>query len=478
MENLPAQILLQVVFILLNAFFAGSEIAFLSLSPIKLSKQADDGDKTAAALLKVVENPNTFLSGIQVAITLSGFLSAAFGTENFSGYLDDFMLGTLGLPLSAGVVSVISTVVVTLIISFFSIAFGEMVPKRVAMQKPMLFAVPALRVLRAVSVIFAPMFALLNLCTNGTLKLLGMKIEADDGVASEEELRLMVESSGEQGTIDEDEQEWIENVFDFGDMTASNAMTPEPEVTAFALTDSTEVIMQTIRRTGLSRYPVYEDDINDICGILNARDFLLNLQEEEPLPMKDLLRPAYFVPETVHADQLFKDMQAQKQHLAVVVDEYGGTAGIVTIEDLLEEIVGDIFDEFDPAEPQDLTQVGEGVWRVAGWMRVEEFAEEVDFDLPEDRDYDTVAGMILSCLPSIPEDGATPSVTVCGLQFDVQTIEDRKILWAVVRKLTPEQMEQIEQAEEAARARHRKRDEEKRAERRGEDRADDAPAGE
>lgn len=438
MENLPAQILLQVVFILLNAFFAGSEIAFLSLSPIKLSKQAEGGNKTAAALLKAVENPNSFLSGIQVAITLSGFLSAAFGTENFSGYLDSFMLDTLALPLSAGVVSVISTVVVTLVISFFSIAFGEMVPKRVAMQKPMLFAVPAIKVLRVVSVVFAPMTALLGLCTNGSLRLLGMKTEAEDGVASEEDLRLMVESSGEQGTIGQDEQEWIENVFDFGDTTASNAMTPEPDVTAFSLEDTDEEIMATIRRTGLSRYPVYEEDINDICGILNARDFLLNLQEESPRPLKDLLRPAYFVPESVHADQLFKDMQSQKQHLAVVVDEYGGTAGIITIEDLLEEIVGDIFDEFDPADPQELTQVGEGIWRVAGSMRVEDFAEELDFSLPEDRDYDTVAGMILSVLPSIPLDGTTPTVKVCGLQFDVQTIEDRKILWAIVRKITPE----------------------------------------
>ena len=470
MPNIASQILLQIVFILLNAFFAGSEIAFLSLSQIKLSKKAEDGDKTAAALLKVVENPNTFLSGIQVAITLSGFLSAAFGTENFSGYLDDFMLGTLHLPLPAGVVSVISTVLVTVIISFFSIAFGEMVPKRIAMQKPMMFAVPALHVLRVVSVVFAPMFALLNVCTNGTLRLMGMKVEAEEGVASEEDLRLMVESSGEQGTIDQDEQEWIENVFDFNDMTASSAMTPEPDVTAFALDEDPQEILTAIRETGLSRYPVYEDDVNDICGILNARDFLLNLQEENPRPLKELLRPAYFVPESVHADQLFQDMQAQKQHLAVVVDEYGGTAGVITIEDLLEEIVGDIFDEFDPAEPQELTEMGKGMWRVAGSMRVEEFAEALDFELPEDRDYDTVAGLILSCLPSIPEDGTTPSVEVCGLQFDVQTIEDRKILWAMVHKITPPPQAEDEEAEEKNHRSRQREDEDKDEPRRDKDR--------
>lgn len=463
MENLPAQILLQVVFILLNAFFAGSEIAFLSLSPVKLGKQAEDGDKTAAALLKVVESPNTFLSGIQVAITLSGFLSAAFGTENFSGYLDTFMLETLALPIAPGVMGVLSTVIVTIIISFFSIAFGEMVPKRVAMQKPMLFAVPALRVLKVVSVLFAPMFALLNVSVNGTLKLFGMKTEADDGVATEEDLRLMVESSGEQGTIAQDEQEWIENVFDFGDMTASGAMTPQPDVTAFALDETNAEILKTIRETGLSRYPVYEEDVNDICGILNARDFLLNMQEAHPRPLKALLRPAYFVPESVHADQLFKDMQTQKQHLAVVVDEYGGTAGIVTIEDLLEEIVGDIFDEFDPAEPKELTEVAPGVWRVSGSMRVEEFADELDFALPEDRDYDTVAGMILSCLPSIPKDGTTPTVETCGVQFEVQSIEDRKILWAVARKAAPPRPEEEEEKRERPRLLERRRDSEEEA---------------
>ena len=198
MENLPAQILLQVVFILLNAFFAGSEIAFLSLNPVKLDKQADNGDKTAARLLALVENPNRFLSAIQVAITLSGFLGAAFGTENFSGYLADFLSG-LGLPLPAGVVSVFSMVVVTIVISFFSIAFGEMVPKRIAMQQPEAWARMALGVMHGISVVFAPMMALLNVTTNGTLHLLGLKTEAEEAAASEEDIRLMVENSGEQG---------------------------------------------------------------------------------------------------------------------------------------------------------------------------------------------------------------------------------------------------------------------------------------
>ena len=437
MQNLPSQILLQIVFILLNAFFAGSEIAFLSLNPVKLSKMAEGGDKTAARLLALVENPNRFLSAIQVAITLSGFLGAAFGTENFSGYLTDFLLG-LGLGLPAGAVTVFSMVVVTVVISIFSIAFGEMVPKRIAMQKPYLWARTALGVMHGISTVFAPMMALLNVTTNGTLRLFGMKTEAEDAAASEEDIRLMVENSGEQGTIAQEEQQWIENVFDFGDLTASDAMTPEPEVTAFSLDEAPDTVLHTIRGTGLSRYPVYEENINDIRGILNARDFLLNLQREHPKPLAELLRPAYFVPENVHADRLFRDMQAQKHHLAIVVDEYGGTAGIVTIEDLLEEIVGNIYDEFDPEEPQPILEVSPGVWRVEGSLRVEDLADVLGVDLPDDLDYDTVGGMVLSCLHAIPQDGAQFTVETHGVRLRVEAFQDRKVVSALVEKLPPD----------------------------------------
>ena len=436
MENLPSQILLQVVFILLNAFFAGSEIAFLSLNSVKLGKMADEGDKTAARMLALVENPNRFLSAIQVAITLSGFLGAAFGTENFSGYLTDFLL-TLELPLPENVLTVFSMVVITIVISFFSIAFGEMVPKRIAMQQPYGWAKAALGVMHVISVVFAPMMGLLNLATNGSLRLLGLKTETEDDAASEEDIRLMVENSGEQGTIAQEEQQWIENVFDFGDMVASDAMTPEPDVTAFSLEESSEDILEAIRTTGLSRYPVYEEDINDIRGILNARDFLLNLQREQPKTLAELLRPAYFVPESVHADQLFKDMQSRKQHLAIVVDEYGGTAGVVTIEDLLEQIVGNIYDEFDPEEPQPIVKVSDTVWRAQGSLRVEALAEELDIELPEDLDYDTLGGMVMSCLHAIPADGSQFTVEVNGLRIRVEKIEDRKVVWALVEKLPP-----------------------------------------
>ena len=208
--------------------------------------------------------------------------------------------------------------------------------------------------------------------------------------------------------------------------------------------ESNEDIIKAIQETGLSRYPVYEEDINDICGVLNARDFLLNLQSDSPKPLKGLLRRAYFVPESVHADQLFKDMQSQKHHFAIVVDEYGGTAGVVTMEDLLEEIVGNIYDEFDPEEPQAIVEVKEGLWRVQGSARVEELADVADIEIPEDADYDTLGGMVMSCLSTIPEDGSKLTVEINGLRVRVEKIEDRKVIWAFVQKLPPEKPQEKE----------------------------------
>ena len=422
MENLPAQILLQVVFILLNAFFAGSEIAFLSLNPVKLDKQADNGDKTAARLLALVENPNRFLSAIQVAITLSGFLGAAFGTENFSGYLADFLSG-LGLPLPAGVVSVFSMVVVTIVISFFSIAFGEMVPKRIAMQQPEAWARMALGVMHGISVVFAPMMALLNVTTNGTLHLLGLKTEAEEAAASEEDIRLMVENSGEQGAIAQEEQKWIENVFDFGDRVASDVMTPEPDVSAFSLDEENDVILETIQKTGLSRYPVYEDNINDVRGVLNARDFLLNLQRQNPCPLESLLRPAYFVPENVHADRLFRDMQAQKHHLAIVVDEYGGTEGLLTMEDILEELVGEIWDEHDEVV-ESFRKQADGSFLVSAGADLTDLYDL--FSIKGDCDASTVSGWVIDQLGRLPQAGDRFQAE--GLDVTVTRVDHRRVL--------------------------------------------------
>ena len=446
MDSIVGKLLLQVVLIGLNAFFAATEIAVVSLNTTKLKKMEEEGDKRATRLLKMVDAPSSFLSTIQIAITLSGFLGSAFAADSFSGYIVDWVYNGLGLTMiPQGVMNGFATVVTTIILSYFSLVFGELVPKRIAMQKSFQVACFTSGVVSAVATVVRPVIWLLYVSTNGVLKLLHMKVEAEEETVTEEEIRMMIDLGGQKGTIDQEEQEWIENVFRFDDISVREAMTRTADVEAFSLDATDEEIIHTIRETGLSRYPVYNEDINDIVGILNARDFLLERGAEHPRSLKELLRNAYFVPESIHADDLFQDMQTKKVHIAVVIDEYGQTAGIITIEDLLEEIVGNIYDEFDPAEKPEMEKLEENLWRVNGGVFIGDLAEELEMDIPEDEDYDTLGGMIFSCLHTIPADGSQFDVQVNGLDIHVEKIEDRRIEEALIRKLPPTEPEEEEE---------------------------------
>lgn len=441
MTSIPKQLLLQVILILLNAFFAAAEIAVVSLNGTKLRKLEEEGDNKAGKLLRLVEEPASFLSTIQVGITLAGFLGSAFAADNFSEYLVKWVyedLGFRGIPEAA--LDTMAVVVITIILSYFTLIFGELVPKRIAMQKSLEVAKFSSGVISGVAVIMKPIIWFLSFSTNTILRILHMKTEAEEDSVTEEEIRMMVELGGEKGTIDQEEQEWIQNVFRFDDISVRDAMTREPDVVSFSLEEGDEEILRTIRETGLSRYPVYDEDINDIAGILNARDYLLNRGCAEPKQMQELLREAYFVPDTIHADDLFRDMQTNKVHIAIVIDEYGQTAGIITMEDLLEEIVGNIYDEFDPDQMPEMVRLEENLWRVSGGVAIEELAEELDIDLPEDTDYDTVGGMIYSCLRTIPADGSQFDVQVNGLDIHVEVIEDQRIETALIRKSKSQQV--------------------------------------
>ncbi len=442
MTSIPKQLLLQVVLILLNAFFAAAEIAVVSLNGTKLRKLEEEGDKKACKLLRLVEEPASFLSTIQVGITLAGFLGSAFAADNFSEYLVKWVyvdLGFRGIPEAA--LDTMAVVVITIILSYFTLIFGELVPKRIAMQKSLEVARFSSGVISGVAVIMKPIIWFLSFSTNTVLRILHMKTEAEEDSVTEEEIRMMVELGGEKGTIDQEEQEWIQNVFRFDDISVRDAMTREADVVSFSLEEGEEEILRTIRETGLSRYPVYDEDINDIAGILNARDYLLNRGCTEPKQMQELLREAYFVPDTIHADDLFRDMQTNKVHIAIVIDEYGQTAGIITMEDLLEEIVGNIYDEFDPDQVPEMVRLEENLWRVSGGVAMDELAEELAIDLPEDTDYDTVGGMIYSCLRTIPADGSQFDVQVNGLDIHVEAIEDQRIETALIRKREPQEEE-------------------------------------
>lgn len=443
MGSIVGKLLLQVVLIGLNAFFAATEIAVVSLNATKLKKMEEEGDKRAKRLLKMVETPSSFLSTIQIAITLAGLLGSAFAADSFAGYIVDGVYNGLGLTMiPVGVMNTIAMIITTLILSYFQLVFGELVPKRIAMQKSFQVACFTSRVVVAVATVMRPVIWLLSVSTNGMLKLLRLKVEAEEETVTEEEIRMMIDLGGQKGTIDQEEQEWIENVFRFDDISVREAMTRTADVEAFSLDATDEEIIHTIRETGLSRYPVYNEDINDIVGILNARDFLLERGSENPRSLKELLRSAYFVPESIHADDLFQDMQTKKVHIAVVIDEYGQTAGIITIEDLLEEIVGNIYDEFDPAEKPEMERLEENLWRVDGGVFIDDLAEELDMDIPEDEDYDTVGGMIFSCLHTIPADGSQFDVQINGLDIHVEKIEDRRIEEALIRKLPPAEPEE------------------------------------
>ena len=256
---------------------------------------------------------------------------------------------------------------------------------------------------------------------------------------SEDNIMAMVEEGEESGAIQSNEKELIENVFEFDTMTAKDVMVHRTDMVTIALDENEDTILDTIRQSGLSRFPVYQEDVDDIIGILSTREYLLNFRLPHPKPMKDLLRPAYFVPETVPADVLFRDMQGKKTHMALVVDEYGGTSGLVTLEDLLEELVGNIYDEFDPQEEQDIIRLEDNKWRVSGSADLEELAEAMDLELPEDeeRDYDTLGGLVFSQLSVIPEDGSRPVVEAMGLRIRVEELCDRRVEWALVEKLSP-----------------------------------------
>ena len=294
-----------------------------------------------------------------------------------------------------------------------------------------------------------PVLFALSACINVVLlRRPVMKLLRRGDQVSEDNIMAMVEEGEESGAIQSNEKEFIENVFEFDNMTARDVMIHRTDMVTLSLEEDPDTILDTIRQSGLSRFPVYGDDVDDILGVLSTREYLLNFHLPDPKPMKELLRPAYFVPETVQADVLFRDMQGKKIHMALVVDEYGGTSGLVTLEDLLEELVGNIYDEFDPQEEQEIIHLDENRWRVSGSADLEELAETIGFELPqeENRDYDTLGGLIFAQLPVIPEDGSRPAVDALGLHIQVEELCDRRVEWALVEKLVPRAQESKSEA--------------------------------
>ncbi len=440
-------LLLQFVLIFFNAFFACGEIAILQLNENKLRKQAEEGDKKAGKLLALASSPNKFLSTIQIGITLAGFLGAAFAADNFASLLTDWLL-SVGLNMSRNALNTLCVVIITIVLSYFTLILGELVPKRVAMQKPEAVANIVGPVILKLAAIFRPIVFFLSKSTNGVLRLIRINPNAQGDEVTEEEIRMMVDIGEETGAIDTSEREMIENIFEFNNISAEDVMTHRTDVTSIWVDEENREILSIILETGLSRFPVYDEDNDDIIGVLNTRDYLLNSAKEDKKTVRELMRPAYFVPESVQADVLFRDMQKSKVHMAVVVDEYGGMAGIVTMEDLLEEIVGNIYDEFDPPKETEIEQIGENLWRVSGTAELEALEEATDTEIPQKEEYDTLGGLIFSQFSSIPQDGSQPEVTIGQLKIAVETILDHRVESALVEKLDAKEAEVQEAKEE------------------------------
>lgn len=444
MDIVP-KLILQFVLIAVNAFFAAAEIAIISLNTNKLQKEAEEGDKVASKLLRLAEEPTDFLSTIQIGITLAGFLGSAFAADNFATMLTDWVYyGLQWAFLDYGVFNTIAIIVITLLLSYFTLVLGELLPKRIAMQKPRAVARFTVNIVLAISVLMKPFIGLLAVSTNAILRVFRFKTKAEKEEITEEEIRMMVDIGEEKGTIEREERTMIENVFEFNNTEACDVMTPFVDVKAIAVDATDEEIHTVIAETGRSRYPVYGEDKNDVLGFLYARDFLLDRSHGGSMPLSEMLRPAYFVPESIHTDKLFRAMQKSKRHVAMVINEFGAVAGIVTLEDLLEEIVGNIYDEYDENEAPAIVPLDDGTFRVRGTAEIDEIFEALGVPLPdEEPDFHTLGGLVYSNISVVPDDGTTVDVEACGLSIHVDVIVDRRFESAIVKKLpAPETAEE------------------------------------
>lgn len=428
----PGSIMLKIALlfalILVNAFFAMSEMAIVTLNDSKIEKMAEDGNKKAQKVLKLTEDSSRFLSTIQVGVTLAGFLTSAVAATSFSEMLTAWLCGLFNIADGTvkGLISSLSLILITLMISYFSLVLGELLPKRIAMHNPESISFRVVGVLLFLRSMLRPVVALLSASTNGLLRLAGINPNDDPQAVTEEEIRMLVDVGEEKGVIEESQKEMINNIFEFDDIVASDVMTHRTDVVAVDINDSFDKVIKTAIEEGYSRIPVYDDDLDDIKGILYVKDLLKYVGQDLPKRgLAHLMRKAYFVPESKKCGELFSEMTEKRIQLAIVSDEYGGFAGIVTIEDLLESIVGNMQDEYDDEE-EEFEQLNDTTYTIDGVTDIEEVEEQLGIKLPQG-EYDTVAGMIMSILGRIPDEDERPTVTVAGCEFTVEGINERRI---------------------------------------------------
>ena len=425
-------ILLQVVLIALNAVFACAEIAIISMNDTKMQKMATEGNKKAKRLVKLTQEPARFLSTIQIAITLSGFLGSAFAAENFSDVLVDGLIG-LGVPVPADVLESVAVIVITLILSYFTLVFGELLPKQVAMRKAEPLALGLSGLISGIAAVFKPIVSFLTFSTNSMLRLMGIDPNEEAEEVSEEEIRMMVDAGSEKGTIDHEEKEFIQNIFEFDDLSAEEIMTHRTDVTMLDMEDSMEEWKNIIYGSRHTLYPVCNGSSDEIVGVLNAKSyFRLENNWDRDVVMQNAVSAAYMVTDTVKADTLFRNMRKERHGMAVILDEYGGTRGIVTINDLVEQLVGDLGNNETVVEEGYIELLEDNSWKVQGTVTLEEVSEVIGVHL-DSEEYDTLSGLVFHKYGSVPKDGTCIEVDLDKINIQVLEIKDHQVETAIIQ---------------------------------------------
>lgn len=440
-------IIILVILIFINGFFSAAEFSIVSSNKNKVRKLADEGSKSAQRLLKLVSNTSGFLATIQVGVTFAGFLSSAFASDAFAEKLWRLLDPSGNIPA----IRTVSMVLITLLLSYFSLVFGELVPKRIALQNPEKMAQGVAGIIRGFSLVMWPFTKLLTVSTNLILRIFGINPDATEASVTEEEIRMMLDASGEEGNIQITEKEMIDNIFELNDKEVSEIMTHRTNVVALPIDASFEEAVDLCCDEKFSRLPVYEENMDDIVGVLHIKDMLQFLARDraDHFDLRKLMRQPFVTPETKTIDALFREMQQARAQFAIVIDEYGGTAGIVTIEDLIEEIVGNIQDEYDDEEAE-IVQESEDTFLVDGRTDPSDVAKAIpSFVEPEDDDFDTIAGYLIYLLDRIPDENEYPEIREQNLLFKVVEMDEKRISKIRITVLPPEEKEEDGDDEES-----------------------------
>lgn len=421
-NDLMVQLILIVILTLINAFFASAEMAIVSLNKNNIKKLSENGNEKALLLAKLIKEPTKILSTIRMGITLAGFLSSAIAATTIANYLGGY-LRNLSVPYSRQ----FALVGITIVLSFITLVFGELFPKRLGYQRSEAIAMFSIKPIYYVSQMVAPFVWLLSVSTNMLVKLTGLDGCTVEEKLSKEEIVSIIEVGQKHGIINETEKKMINNIIDFDEKAAEEVMTPRTDVFAIDVNEPVTQYLDQLLEEKYSRVPVYDDDVDNVIGVLYMKDFIIEAQKNgfENIDIKNILHSPYFVYESKNIDQLFKDLQKSKNHMAILVDEYGGFSGIVTIEDLVEEVMGNIEDEFDDEEP-DIKKVDNNTYIVSGLLSLDELNDNLDLNLFSEN-YNTIGGFLISLMGCIPKKNENKTIEYGDVIFKIEEVKQRRI---------------------------------------------------